>query len=367
MEVNQSNTNIRGYTENHGRIFFDSIEEVASSNGFITHWGITHFFYNIFGQSQEVKLAENKVAYINISSFNEWKTRNFMALLQYMSNETLNQTNIQDIIHTLQRQLCSQVTSGWGIDKANTIYRLKQSENGSGVNEDSYLIGNLLGRGHAGEVRALHPNGKTKEKAIKIFTIKFCDSSGTKDYASKEYEILKKIPQNSTGLIRSPKFFIPQSGNEFLEKEALLVMPKYDGELNEDIISNISFKEKIEVINQLIQGISTLHQFKICHRDINLNNVLFVKKQGKMRYDFCDFELSKENANKKDIKKDILLLGILLKGILDGKKYLSYHENKPFNEEEIEKYLNLRIPKKILTYINEMLTGQLEKLEPLTL
>lgn len=353
MEASQvlSNYNIRGYTEKDGLISLDALEKDKDTveNGFSTHWSISHFFLNFLGASQAVHFAANKVVYVDVESFNEWKNRNYEKLSELIGQEILTENKIEIIVKALQNTL----TEGWGIDRENHIYRIKRSKDGSDLNEVDYSLGCPLGDGLSGEVRVLLPNVHAKSKAIKICKLK--TNEFETDYAEKEHRNLKEIPKNATGLILPLKAYFPQQG---VRRNGMLIMPQYDGVLDQ-ILFTISSEEKNELISQLIKGLSILHKQNICHRDLKVSNVIFCKKNGSMRYDLCDLGISSKIKNQKDIQTDIFLLGCLLRDIIDPKN----NRNNFFSEEKIEEYLRNGISKSILDFMEKIFSNKVKSLE----
>lgn len=138
---------------------------------------------------------------------------------------------------------------------------------------DIYQRVRCLGAGISGSVILYQSDPKGKEKAVKF-------SNGTHHLVKTEYVISLSWPKNAIGLLLRPKAYFREDIYD------LYIMHKYDSPIK-DLIYDLTLQEKIEAICQLCQGIATLHELKIAHRDVHLANVFYDKDMG--RFDLGDF------------------------------------------------------------------------------
>ncbi len=175
-----------------------------------------------------------------------------------------------------------------------------------------YQIGGRMAKGKYGAVSLLRPEGKGKTKAIKRFKDRYFTNRREN---IKEFEIMHLWPNGAVGLILHPKGFI--SGQSV--KDEVLIMHSYDYSMSIAIYF-LSLQQRVEAVCQIIQGLITLHNLGIVHRDLHDGNVLYDKRKN--RFDISDFggartknelgdEFEKE-VNQKDIPDLVALIKFIL-------------------------------------------------------
>lgn len=358
-------TNIRGYTESQGIISFDFLSDMSSSmSGFQTYSRFTHFFFRCIGKTEEIKLTHNKTICVDIKSFSEWKNLN-KENISLLINQDIQNQSIQEIISAILNQLGSYSKTGWGRDRAGNIYRIKQI--GSRANETAYRIAERLGGGLDGEVYVLKSNDNSKDKAVKIYKyieerscLKTHGLKVHKKRIEKEYDYLKKVP-NTEGVELPPKAFFPQIDRD---NRGMLIMHKYQGGNIQARLKGMSMQEKNEAADQLINGLTTLHETGIDLRDIKLDNFFVTMKKGKMRYDLCDFGLVNDLEDVVEAKKGRKRLAAAIKEMMLDRadKKQEFFQNQeffqqPLTEEEMTKLLKDGVSKNILVWVNECLAN----------
>ena len=153
-----------------------------------------------------------------------------------------------------------------------------------------YKIGKVLGKGAFGKVNlGLHRLSR-KLVAIKSINMEFMKDESSKKKMSNEITILKAL--------RHPNIVKLFETLE-TEKHHLIVMELCPGG---DLLNYVRKRRKLKepyakyVFKQLMEGISYLHQNKVVHRDIKLDNVLL---DGNGQVKIGDYGVSKK-VNKDD-------------------------------------------------------------------
>ena len=181
-------------------------------------------------------------------------------------------------------------TTSWGYDTSiNKIYRDKNGDRVYYTRTDERL-------GEEGSVYVLKPDQKGfKDKAVKMTARRGLD----------EFVLRTSIGGNFTGIQKVYKAFIND----------MIVMSKYDGNLKQ-LLPTLSAKWKISAIDQLLKGLTVLHEKDIHHRDIKMTNIFCKIKGEEFISDLGDFNISKRGEV--DKQDDILSLGLVFNGILSN-------------------------------------------------
>ncbi|PJD95415.1 MAG: hypothetical protein CK425_08945 [Parachlamydia sp.] len=209
---------------------------------------------------------------------------------------------------------CFQVSSSqaWYYDyrhlNEGKLWRVKSSKDDFTASLTYFKV-KCLGSGISGVVCLYQPEQMGTCKAIKF-------SNGNHHPVKSEYEISLKWPKGETGLLLRPKAYFREPFRDFY------IMHRYTS----NIVNNISLftiSEKIESIYQLCQGVTTLHNLGIAHRDIHLANVFY--DRDKNRFDLGDFGRAitlETNKEKFDlgVSKDIQNLKEAIESILIGEE-----------------------------------------------
>ncbi len=250
------------------------------------------------------------------------------------------------------------VSSTWQYDQSQ-FSRVKPNKETATSQTINYVKDSCLGSGLYGSVYVLKPDEKTaKTKAIKF--------SDQKSHSVKyEYDICLKWPKGTRGLLLRPKAYFETFFTD------CYIMHQYDGTLA-DLLYQLTAKEKIEAIDQLCQGVMSLHELGIAHRDIHLSNVFYDKNRN--RFDLGDFGCAKvSKLNSKDlsfgIQKDIVHLrehieSILLGKQLDAMTLLLAADCDRYNQRihRVEELTNLgfslELSQLLLVFINKLMRGQ---------
>lgn len=161
-----------------------------------------------------------------------------------------------------------------------------------------------------------------------------------KEFEIKETTLIKQLNCASDGnVLRIHEFF--RYGSKYY-----IATEKVNG-LDENIIENLSFVEKIRIMKVLAHSLSCMHKKSIVHGDIKMNNILFMKSRNDkitakiIDIDNCFFEndipepdylvgdpvyMAPETfryiateSGKIDCKLDVFAMGIIFHQILTGK------------------------------------------------
>jgi hypothetical protein len=163
----------------------------------------------------------------------------------------------------------------------HTLTHFEKSKNSKNY---SYVQGNQIGKGDFGvvfELTCVSDSNRSK-KAVKY---------SLKKDLEQEFAVLSRLYGNDgsplEGIELPPKCFIIQKAR------VGKVMSKYTGNLMEILESgSISPEDGLEMIKQITQGLATLHRYQIGVFDFREQNIFFRIKNGRKRFDICDFGVS---------------------------------------------------------------------------
>ncbi len=220
-----------------------------------------------------------------------------------------------------------------------------------------YDGGYVLGTGSSGTVVSLIPNGEQRHRKIKAY--KYSQSS-----MKHEYEISLSWPNKSTGLLLHPKAYFPNfEGGQ----GSAMVMHKYDGNLD-DFCYSLNEEQNLEAVCQISQGLVTLHDLNILHRDLFLPNIFYDKNRN--RYDIGDFGRSEFCGvdSETSYEKDASSLVQTINKIFFGKNYwpelfrgaeVDVLQNQGYSSDLAEKIVNFlanppKNAKAISAFFNEI-------------
>jgi serine/threonine protein kinase len=147
-----------------------------------------------------------------------------------------------------------------------------------------------LGEGTFGTVYKAYDNTYSTWKAIKISKVRLID--GKKFSLISEFEATQALPPHPN-IANYEAVYQYQMANGMFD---YAIMQFYDeGNLKQLLQNNVlNIKQKSDIVNGLIEGISYLHRYKIIHRDIKPSNIMIVKDPlGKFIPKIADFGLSR--------------------------------------------------------------------------
>ena len=213
-----------------------------------------------------------------------------------------------------------------------------------------YNINREMGHGISAIVSLFKSEQMGECEAVKF-------SNGPHHPVKPEYEISLKWPKGATGLLLRPKAYFSDPLCDFF------VMHAYDTAIKK-ILFQFCIKERIEAIYQVCQGVTTLHNLGIAHRDIHLANIFYDK--DKNRFDLGDFGLAiTSETNKKEfdsgVNKDICDLKESIESILLGEepdRWLrlknGYKQQLNILEDILKLGFNLESSRLILDFMNSV-------------
>lgn len=198
-------------------------------------------------------------------------------------------------------------SSSWSFN--NQVLRREKSSTEGLIQTLTYNKFRKLGSGVAGEVHLYKCTETEKSLAVKV-------SNGMHHPVKSEYEVSLKWPKGATGLLLRPKAYFISEVNDFY------VMHLYDGDV-QNMLAHLNPYDKIEIIRQMCQGLSTLHEIGIAHGDVHLANVFFDKKQK--RFDLGDFGRTETMENNEPkfystIEKDLKDLREAIESLVIGEE-----------------------------------------------
>lgn len=134
-----------------------------------------------------------------------------------------------------------------------------------------------------------------------------------KERISKSYrhpeldkQIIKKRTKAETKILKRASEIIPAPKPEEQTLENIITMPEIKGDKLSQELDNYPEKLQEEIMFQIGQSISKLHQEGIIHGDLTTSNMIYVKKENKVY--FIDFGLGFLNGKYEDKGVDIHLL-----------------------------------------------------------
>lgn len=173
--------------------------------------------------------------------------------------------------------------SQWTIDRSKPKPEFTRTKNGKIV---KYVAGKILGQGERSIVYEVLPvsEGKWKTKAVKV------DQQGS----LPEHALLMKINAAGpvTGISKAPKAYFPTQIKD-KKNRPMMVMPKYRDNLARLVMRReMSEKELLEGLKQVVMGLQYLKDHELFHGDVNSHNVFVGDWKGKKRFDLADFEFA---------------------------------------------------------------------------
>ncbi|KAI1901493.1 hypothetical protein AGOR_G00035000 [Albula goreensis] len=141
--------------------------------------------------------------------------------------------------------------------------------------EDLYEIGEVLGSGHFGQVRAVQERATGVRWAGKFLKVRKCASSRLgleRRTVEREVEILQALQHNNIMALKD----VFESRAEVV----LIVELISGGELFDFIAAkeSLSETEAIDFIKQILQGLSYMHRKNIAHFDLKPENIMLSDK-----------------------------------------------------------------------------------------
>ena len=148
---------------------------------------------------------------------------------------------------------------------------------------DKYVIGKLLGEGAFASVRLA-----TDKSTGALAAAKFIDLRRSKHaMIEREMQVMKRAGQHENIVSLLESFDTP--------KHSVLVLEYAGGgEVFERIVASGPFSEKkaAHVIEQVGRGLAHLHSKSICHRDVKVENLLYVSVDSDSTIKIADFGLA---------------------------------------------------------------------------
>lgn len=144
---------------------------------------------------------------------------------------------------------------------------------------DEFKITEFIGSGLSKSALS-YAVGETTAVKLYISSINHNDVDIRYEKFKQEASILKALAPFQNVLDVKSDFKEEARHNGKVKFAPHYAMERMDGDLETTILtSELTFKQKIDIILQAIQGIADCHSVKVCHRDIYTPNIL-VKKQG---------------------------------------------------------------------------------------
>jgi serine/threonine protein kinase/Tfp pilus assembly protein PilF len=198
-----------------------------------------------------------------------------------------------------------------------------------------YKILEKLGEGGMGVVYKAEDTKLRRTVALKILPLDLTRDPAARKRFLHEARIASSLENSHICTIHEI--------DETEEGQVFMVMPCYDGKILKDRIEKgpLDIAESIQIIKQVIQGLSAAHEKGVIHRDIKPANV-FITRDGTVK--ILDFGLAKlagqtvltkegstlgtvaymspeqAQGNKVDEKSDIWSLGVVLYEMITGQR-----------------------------------------------
>ena len=146
-----------------------------------------------------------------------------------------------------------------------------------------------IGGGGFGTVYKAYDNTLHREVAIKVSEVK--TAANGKTFSLKdEFDALEHLPKHPN-IANYEQFYRFESPQGVFDYAVMQYYP--DGNLANMIEKGLSFSQKEEIAQQLLEGIDFLHHHNVVHRDLKPGNILIVSHGGNIIPLITDFGLSK--------------------------------------------------------------------------
>lgn len=253
------------------------------------------------------------------------------------------------------------------------------------VDDTAYTIVKPLGKGGFGTVIKVIDTADNKYYAMKVPLIFDEIFSNNKANKEEDIEVSQKYLENEINTILKYMddtfLYIFKKGMAQTQSHGKKVQfPVFIMELAEGTVNDlikfetkgkqpIAYDEKVKIIRETVNTISSLHSMNVVHRDLSPDNVFIVDRGGKISYVLGDFGASKrlhemasssksskivghsayldpsrfDEKYRYDLRVDIYSLGIIISEILMGKFWV-----KVFGEENISHLVALDFEKEFL-------------------
>ncbi|KAM3135064.1 G2-specific serine/threonine protein kinase [Paramecium bursaria] len=194
-------------------------------------------------------------------------------------------------------------------------------------------------KGQLGQVNVVNDKQIGKYDIIKVLSnqdnrrvIQVRDQTTNQILAIKEVSLSKDNYKQVEQALTEVREAFCDSNNKFL----FIVMEYASVGTLREIYNSFNERELLKIVQHILMGLKLLHDNRIIHGDINLDNIL-VFSEGQLTYKLSDFDLSKCPQNKRDFeieqiayrspetfackittKSDIWSLGCMLYHMVEG-------------------------------------------------
>lgn len=146
-----------------------------------------------------------------------------------------------------------------------------------------------IGGGGFGTVYRAYDNTLHREVAIKVSEVK--TATNGKTFSLKdEFDALENLPKHPN-IANYEQFYRFESPQGVFDYAIMQYYP--DGNLSNAFEKGLSYGQKEEIAQQLLEGIDFLHHHNVVHRDLKPGNILIVNHGGNIIPLITDFGLSK--------------------------------------------------------------------------
>ena len=234
-----------------------------------------------------------------INSFDNNENINYNTDIRYNENNTFKDNII--VNNTYNTEPNTEVNNTLSLDNLNISSPYVEEEPNTNFKLSDFTILNEIGKGAEGTIYKVRWKKNNKDYALKKCEIIYDEVAKKK---KQESSILKEYIQ-STGCDGVIKIFGNLcSKNEFGTNYFYELMELADKDWEQEITKREKNKkyyeeyELMDIFSHLIKTFSSLQNIRFTHRDINPQNIMFVKGQLKI----CDF------GNSKILKKEGLIV-----------------------------------------------------------